>query len=119
MLLLECRELVSFGDAVGRNAWLDCGDMLCLSVARGIQLWILREILCLLLYAWLDSGYMFYIRIWLLTNFAHFLRRRGLGEVFFSVLTQNREGAHSMLRPSSCCAARTWNPDIISTSIRG
>ena len=25
--------------------------------------------------------------IWLLTNFAQFLRRRGLGEVFFSVLT--------------------------------
>ena len=70
-------------------------------------------------YAWLDSGYMFCISIWLLTNFAQFLRRRGLGEVFFSVLTQNREGAQSMLRPSSCCAARTWILDIISTSIRG
>ena len=62
---------------------------------------------------------MFYIRIWLLTNFAQFLRRRGLGEVFFSVLTENREGAQSTLRPSSCCAARTWILDIISTSIRG
>ena len=29
----EYRKLVSLGDAVGRNAWLDCGDMLCLSVA--------------------------------------------------------------------------------------
>ena len=33
VLLFEYRELVSLGDAVGRNAWLDCGDMLCLSVA--------------------------------------------------------------------------------------
>ena len=73
----------------------------------------------LLLFAWLDIGYMLYISIWLLTNFAQFLRRRGLGEVFFSVLTQNREGAQSMLRPGSCCAARTWMLDIISTTIRG
>ena len=33
VLLLEYRDLVSLGDAAGRNAWLDCGDMLCLSVA--------------------------------------------------------------------------------------
>ena len=33
VLLLEYRELVFLGDAVGRNAWLVCGDMLCLSVA--------------------------------------------------------------------------------------
>ena len=32
-LLLENRESDSVEDAVGRNAWLDCGDMLCLSVA--------------------------------------------------------------------------------------
>ena len=70
-------------------------------------------------FAWLDSGYMFYISIWLWTNFAQFQRRRGLGEVFFSVLTQHKEGAQPMLRPSSLCAARTWILDIISTSIRG
>ena len=46
---------------MGRNVWHDCGEKLCLSVALGIQLWILREILWLLLYAWLDNGYMFYI----------------------------------------------------------
>ena len=33
VLLLEYRELDSLGDALGCNAWLDCGDMLCLSVA--------------------------------------------------------------------------------------
>ena len=33
VLLLEYRELDSSGDAVGRNAWLDRGDRLCLSVA--------------------------------------------------------------------------------------
>ena len=32
-LLLEHRESDSVEDGVGRNAWLDCGDMLCLSVA--------------------------------------------------------------------------------------
>ena len=30
---VEDRELDFSGDAVGRNAWLDCGDRLCLSVA--------------------------------------------------------------------------------------
>ena len=33
VLLVEYRELDSSGDAVGRNAWFDCGYMLCLSVA--------------------------------------------------------------------------------------
>ena len=33
VLLLEYSELVSLGDAVERNAWIDCGDMLCPSVA--------------------------------------------------------------------------------------
>ena len=57
--------------------------------------------------------------IWLLTNFAQPPRQRGLGEVFVSVLTQNREGAQSMLRPSLCCAARTWILDIRIPTLSG
>ena len=75
VLLLEYRELDYLGDAVGRNAWLDCGDTLCLR--------ILREILWLLLCAWLDSGYMFYISFGLLTNFCTISTSTWTRRVFF------------------------------------
>ena len=68
--------------------------------------------------AWLDFGHVVCAGFW--TNFAHFLRRRGLDEVFLSVFKQN------IKKVLSRCFARVLvallafgNLHIISTSSRG